>query len=59
MISESRVNGTHRAANKMSLIDKLSKEQIADFREAFSLFDHDENGSISHVELGQVLQALG
>ena len=43
----------------MSLIDKLSKEQIADFREAFSLFDHDENGSISHVELGQVLQALG
>ena len=44
---------------RMSLIDKLSKEQIADFREAFSLFDHDENGSISHVELGQVLNALG
>ena len=43
----------------MSLIDKLSKEQIADFREAFSLFDHDENGSISHFELGTVLQALG
>ena len=37
---------------KMSLIDKLTKEQIADFREAFSLFDHDENGSISHIELG-------
>jgi Ca2+-binding EF-hand superfamily protein len=43
----------------MSLIDKLSKEQIADFREAFSLFDHDENGSISASELGQVLKALG
>ena len=43
----------------MSLIDKLTKDQIADFREAFSLFDHDENGSISHIELGQVLQALG
>lgn len=43
----------------MSLIDKLTKEQISDFREAFSLFDHDENGSISHIELGQVLQALG
>ncbi len=43
----------------MSLIDKLSKEQIADFREAFSLFDHDENGSISAAELGQVLKALG
>ena len=43
----------------MSLIDKLTKEQIADFREAFSLFDHDENGSISAIELGQVLSALG
>ena len=43
----------------MSLIDKLSKEQISDFREAFSLFDHDENGSISASELGQVLKALG
>jgi calmodulin len=43
----------------MSLIDKISKEQIADFTEAFSLFDHDENGSISAAELGQVLKALG
>ena len=43
----------------MSLIDKLSNEQIADFREAFSLFDHDENGSISSTELGDVLKALG
>ena len=37
----------------------LSKEQIADFREAFSLFDFDENGSISAKELGEVLKALG
>ena len=43
----------------MSLIDKLTKDQIADFREAFSLFDHDENGSITASELGQVLHALG
>ena len=39
--------------------EKLSPEQIADFKEAFSLFDHDENGSISAVELGEVLKALG
>ena len=43
----------------MSLIDKLTKDQIADFREAFSLFDHDENGSITAKELGHVLHALG
>lgn len=39
--------------------EKLTPEQIADFKEAFSLFDHDENGSISAVELGEVLKALG
>ena len=39
--------------------DKLTPEQIADFKEAFSLFDHDENGSISAKELGEVLKALG
>jgi len=38
---------------------QLTPEQIADFKEAFSLFDHDENGSISAVELGEVLRALG
>ena len=38
---------------------KLTKQQIEDFREAFSLFDHDENGSISAKELGEVLRALG
>lgn len=37
----------------------LSPEQIADFKEAFSLFDHDDNGSISAVELGEVLSSLG
>ena len=41
------------------MVEKLSPEQIADFKEAFSLFDHDENGSISAKELGEVLKALG
>ena len=41
------------------IMKKLTKDQIADFREAFSLFDHDQNGSISSVELGKVLQSLG
>lgn len=41
------------------MVENLSPEQIADFKEAFSLFEHDENGSISTKELGDVLKALG
>ena len=47
------------ATAAMGQASGLSKEQIADFREAFSLFDFDENGSISAKELGEVLKALG
>ena len=43
----------------MSIVDKITKEQIADFREAFSLFDHDEEGTIRVAELGKCLTALG
>ena len=43
----------------MSLIDKITKEQIEDFREAFALFQKDENGAVSAEDLGQVLTLLG
>jgi calmodulin len=41
------------------IMRRLTKEQIADFKEAFALFDHNQDGSISAVELGKVLNALG
>ena len=41
------------------IMKKLTKNQISDFKQAFALFDHDSNGSISAVELGKVLKALG
>ncbi|CAI2383066.1 unnamed protein product [Moneuplotes crassus] len=44
--------------DKIDNID-LTPAQIAEFKEAFSLFDHDENGSVSISELGDVLRALG
>ena len=48
-------------ANIQSKIEELdiSPAQIIQFREAFALFDHDENGAISTKELGDVLRTLG
>ena len=37
----------------------LTEEQIADFKEAFSLFDKDGSGTITTKELGSVMTSLG
>mmetsp|Transcript_17417 Transcript_17417/g.39328 ORF Transcript_17417/g.39328 Transcript_17417/m.39328 type:complete len:149 (-) Transcript_17417:397-843(-) len=41
------------------MADKLSDEHIAEFREAFSLFDKDSDGTISAAELGNIMRSLG
>ena len=41
------------------MADKLTEEQFAEFKEAFSLFDKDDDGSITPKELGEVLGTLG
>jgi calmodulin len=41
------------------MADQLSNEQIAEFKEAFSLFDKDGDGSITTKELGTVMRSLG
>merc|ERR1719409_616249 len=38
---------------------QLSDEQIAEFKEAFSLFDKDGDGTITTKELGTVMRSLG
>ncbi|XP_064638085.1 calmodulin-A-like [Lineus longissimus] len=38
---------------------QLSEEQIAEFREAFSLFDKDNDGTINTTEMGTVMRSLG
>ncbi|XP_022211038.1 calmodulin-related protein 97A [Drosophila obscura] len=38
---------------------ELTEEQIAEFKEAFSLFDKDNSGSITTRELGILMRSLG
>ncbi|CAC5377258.1 unnamed protein product [Mytilus coruscus] len=40
-------------------MSNLSEETIAEFKEAFSLFDKDNNGQITSSELGTVMRSLG
>ena len=37
----------------------MSEDQIAEFREAFALFDKDHDGTISSNELETILKSLG
>ncbi|KAF5445574.1 hypothetical protein F2P56_034618, partial [Juglans regia] len=41
------------------MAEQLTEEQIAEFKEAFSLFDKDGDGCITTKELGTVMRSLG
>uniref|UniRef100_A0A8C0Q5I9 EF-hand calcium-binding domain-containing protein 11 n=1 Tax=Canis lupus familiaris TaxID=9615 RepID=A0A8C0Q5I9_CANLF len=41
------------------MADQLSEEQVAEFKEAFCLFDKDGDGAITTQELGTVMRSLG
>jgi len=41
------------------MAEHYSEEQIAEFKEAFSLFDKDSDGTIDSEELGTVLRSMG
>lgn len=51
-------NDRKMISNEMSLF-QLTEEQIAEFKEAFSLFDKDGDGTITTKELGTVMRSLG
>jgi Ca2+-binding EF-hand superfamily protein len=38
---------------------ELSEEQVAEFKECFSLFDADGSGTVDTSELGTVMKSLG
>ncbi|KFP30459.1 Calmodulin, striated muscle [Colius striatus] len=41
------------------MAEQLTERQIAEFKEAFSLFDRDGDGRISSAELGTAMRSLG
>jgi len=41
------------------MVEQLSEEQIAEFKEAFALFDKENKGTIGVEELGIVMRSLG
>ncbi|XP_012617817.1 calmodulin-like [Microcebus murinus] len=41
------------------MADQLAEEQTTEFKEAFSLFDKDGDGTITTKELGTVMRSLG
>ena len=52
---------THPARRQPNTMgdEQLTEEQIAEFKEAFSLFDKDGDGTITTKELGTVMRSLG
>ena len=40
-------------------MDRLSPDEIAEFREIFNLVDKDGGGSITKVELAELMETLG
>lgn len=47
------------ASKKQQAEYGLNEEQVSEFKEAFMLFDKDEDGTISVTELGVVMRSLG
>ena len=41
------------------MADQLTEEQIAEFKEAFSVFDKDVDGTITTKELSTAMRSLG
>ncbi|OAF65065.1 CaBP5 [Intoshia linei] len=49
----------HNYGQFFDVADDLTEDQIAEFNEAFSLFDKDGDGTITTKELGTVMRSLG
>lgn len=62
-VKQKKKGGKHHQHDLIVTIDLteygLSEDQVAEFKEAFMLFDKDEDGTITISELGVVMRSLG
>lgn len=59
MLIKFKIDSNDLLFKKKIQADQLTEEQIAEFKEAFSLFDKDGDGTITTKELGTVMRSLG
>ena len=57
--SGERGGGSSSHKDKDKQVEEYTEEQIAEFKEAFSLFDRDGDGTIDADELGTVMRSMG
>ena len=60
-MSKNNVYNSNRSIKKdeESLLDDLTEYQIAEYKEAFQIFDKHGEGAISSKELGTIMRSLG
>jgi Ca2+-binding EF-hand superfamily protein len=57
-IMEKKIKAT-KMMDEVVDTSKLTEEELSELREAFALFDCDDDGTITMAELGNVMKSLG
>ena len=50
---------TFTEADRRKILESLTTDELATFKEAFTVFDKNQDGTITTKELGTVMRSLG